>query len=105
MAIFETENHEIYADCHCGCDNGFRIRIEKDDFDDYCFCTYTSGNFYTMQSSFTTRRELLITKVTSFSLNTTNIVSINELSPQFLRFYYNLSTPNLIPFVLYLMQH
>ena len=50
-------------------------------------------------------RELLITKVTSFSLNTTNVVSINELSPQFLQFYYNLSTPNLIPFVLYLMQH
>ena len=57
MAIFETENHEIYADCHCGCDNGLRIRIEKDNFGEYCFCSYTSGNFYAMQSYFTIRNK------------------------------------------------
>ena len=63
MAIFETENHEIYADCHCGCDNGLRIRIEKDNFGEYCFCSYTSGNFYAMQSYFTTRLKTKLKKI------------------------------------------
>lgn len=69
MAIFETENHEIYADCHCGCDNGLRIRIEKDNFDEYCFCSYTSGNFYAMQSSFTTRLKTKLRKIWSIIRN------------------------------------
>lgn len=69
MAIFEIENHEIYADCHCGCDNGLRIRIEKDDFEEYCFCTYTLGNFYTMQSSFTTRLKTKLKKILAIIRN------------------------------------
>mgnify|MGYP003550076905 CR=1 FL=1 len=31
---------EMIVDCNCGCDEGIRIRIDKDDFDYYCFLTY-----------------------------------------------------------------
>lgn len=41
---------ELHIDCHCGCNDGIRLSIHKDDFDYYCFMTYTNGNFYSEQN-------------------------------------------------------
>ena len=50
MAVLKNKNGtELYIDCNCGCNDGIRIKIHKDDFDYYCFWTYTNGNFYTEQ--------------------------------------------------------
>ena len=50
MAVLKNKDGtELYIDCHCGCNDGIRVRIHKDDFDYYCFWTYTNGNFYTEQ--------------------------------------------------------
>ena len=48
-ALKNKDGTELYIDCHCGCNDGIRIRVHKDDFDYYCFWTYTNGNFYTEQ--------------------------------------------------------
>ena len=50
MAVLKNKDGtELYIDCNCGCNDGIRVRIHKDDFDYYCFWTYTNGNFYTEQ--------------------------------------------------------
>lgn len=50
MAVLKNKDGtELYVDCNCGCNDGIRIRIHKDEFDYYCFWTYTNGNFYTEQ--------------------------------------------------------
>ncbi len=52
MAVLKNKDGtELLVDCHCGCDEGIRFRLDKDaDFDDYyCFMTYTNGNFYREQ--------------------------------------------------------
>lgn len=47
MAVLKNkDNTEFLVDCSCGCNEGVRIRIDKDDFDYYCFMSYTNGNFY-----------------------------------------------------------
>lgn len=51
MAVLKNKDGtELYVDCLCGCDQGIRIRIDKDDLDYYCFMSYTNGNFYSEQS-------------------------------------------------------
>lgn len=58
MAVLRNkDNTEFYIDCDCTCDTGIRFRINKDEFDEYCFMSYTSGNFYTEQSG-TLRKKL-----------------------------------------------
>ena len=50
MAVLKNKDGtELYVDCNCGCNDGIRIRVHKDEFDYYCFWTYTNGNFYTEQ--------------------------------------------------------
>ena len=50
MAVLKNEdNTEFLIDCHCGCNEGIRFAIDKDDFDYYCFMSYTNGNFYREQ--------------------------------------------------------
>lgn len=50
MAVLKNTNgNELLVDCNCGCDTGIRFRIDRDDFDMYCFMSYTNGNFYTEQ--------------------------------------------------------
>lgn len=52
MAVLKNTNGtELLIDCCCGCDEGIRFRIDKDDFDYYCFMTYTNGHFYTEQDN------------------------------------------------------
>lgn len=51
MASLKNKNGtELYVDCCCGCDEGIRLKIDKDDFDYYCFMSYTNGNFYRDQN-------------------------------------------------------
>ena len=52
MAVMRSKNgNELYVDCYCGCNDGIRIRVEKEEFDFYCFLTYTNGNWYRDQTS------------------------------------------------------
>lgn len=52
MAVLRNkDNTELLVDCCCGCDEGIRFRIDKEDFDYYCFMTYTNGLFYGEQDS------------------------------------------------------
>lgn len=47
MAVLKNkDNTEFLVDCNCGCNDGIRIRIDKEDYDYYCFMSYTNGNFY-----------------------------------------------------------
>ena len=48
-ALKNKDGTELYIDCHCGCNEGIRFRVNKDDFDYYCFMSYTNGNFYKEQ--------------------------------------------------------
>ena len=51
MAVLRNvDGTEMLIDCNCGCDNGIRFRIDKEDFDYYCFMSYTNGNFYREQN-------------------------------------------------------
>lgn len=51
MAVLRnTNNTEMLIDCNCGCDNGIRFKIDVYDWDDYCFMTYTNGDFYKEQN-------------------------------------------------------
>ena len=36
--------------CDCGCDEGIRVEINEE-FGDYCYISYISGNFYKEQAS------------------------------------------------------
>ena len=50
MAVLKNKNGtEFMIDCCCSCDEGIRFKIDKDDFNYYCFMTYTNGNFYREQ--------------------------------------------------------
>lgn len=47
MAVLKNkDNTEFLVDCNCGCNDGVRFRIDKEDYDYYCFMSYTNGNFY-----------------------------------------------------------
>ena len=50
MAMLKNKNGtELLVDCCCGCNEGIRFVVDKEDFDYYCFMTYTNGNFYSEQ--------------------------------------------------------
>lgn len=50
MAVLKNKDgKELYVDCCCGCNEGIRLKIDKDDWDYYCFMTYTNGSFYREQ--------------------------------------------------------
>ena len=50
MATLKSKDGKhLYIDCMCGCDDGIRFKIDKDDYDYYCFMSYTNGNFYREQ--------------------------------------------------------
>lgn len=51
MAVLKNKDStELLIDCNCGCDEGIRFKIDKEDFDCYCFMTYTNGSFYKEQN-------------------------------------------------------
>lgn len=50
MAVLKSKDgKELLVDCNCGCNDGVRLRIDNEDFDFYCFMSYTNGNFYKEQ--------------------------------------------------------
>lgn len=53
MAVMRSKDgNELYVDCYCGCNDGMRIRIaDEEEFDFYCFMSYTNGNWYRDQTS------------------------------------------------------
>ena len=52
MAVMVSNNkNDLAIDCHCGCENGFRLSIDKDtDSDFYCLISYYKGNWYSEQN-------------------------------------------------------
>ena len=52
MAILKNkDNTELFVDCRCGCDEGVRIKIDKEEPDCFVIMNYTNGNFYRDQES------------------------------------------------------
>lgn len=52
MAVMRSKDgNELYVDCHCTCNDGIRIRVEKDEHDFYYYLSYTNGNWYRDQTS------------------------------------------------------
>ena len=45
-----NDGKELYVDCMCGCDDGIRIRIDKDDDNLYMIAILTNGNWYRDQN-------------------------------------------------------
>ena len=55
MAVMRSKDGKnLVITCRCGCDDGIRIQIVKDDYtflQDYAWMTYLSGNFYKEQAT------------------------------------------------------
>ena len=50
MAVLKSnDNTNLIISCKCGCDEGIRLQIDKDDYDMYALLTYTNGHFYAEQ--------------------------------------------------------
>lgn len=51
MSVYTTkDSNDIYMNCHCGCGQGLKVIVEKDNFDDsYVFIEFFSSNFYHTQ--------------------------------------------------------
>lgn len=51
MAVMRSKDgNNLIVDCDCNCDEGLRIRIDKQDDDSYFLVSYTNGNFYRDQN-------------------------------------------------------
>lgn len=49
MAVLKSKNNkEMIVSCMCGCDEGIHLKIDNS-LGDYCYMTYTNGNFYKEQ--------------------------------------------------------
>ena len=53
--MMSKDGKDLMVDCCCGCDNGLRIRIDKDEDNFYSYFSYTSGNWYKDQDETTWR--------------------------------------------------
>ena len=52
--LFNTERTEMIISCHCGCNEGYRFRIDKDKIgkeESYVFCSILNGNWYSDQNA------------------------------------------------------
>lgn len=49
-ALKNKDGTALLIDCCCGCDEGIRFKVDKEDYEYYCFMTYTNGNFYSEQN-------------------------------------------------------
>lgn len=64
MIFKSKDGNNIYADCHCGCDSGLRIRVDKEDIRDlYVVVSYTSADFYKNQATWFSRLKLKLQKI------------------------------------------
>lgn len=52
MSVLKNKDGaELLLDCHCGCNEGMRFKIDKEDLELYCAVSYTNGAFYRDQDS------------------------------------------------------
>ena len=59
MVVKDSTGRDAFADCHCGCDSGLRIRVDKEDTGDlYVVMSYTSADFYKNQTTWFSRLKL-----------------------------------------------
>lgn len=69
MATFKSKDDKgMVVECKCGCDEGIRIKIEKEE-DYYAVLTYVSGHFYTEQDGFLKRFALKLKKIIAIIRN------------------------------------
>ena len=51
MAVMiSKDGSDLIVDCNCGCDEGFRIKVDKQDEENYFLVSYMNGNFYRDQN-------------------------------------------------------
>lgn len=64
MVVKDSSGRDAFADCHCGCDSGLRIRVDKEDTVDlYVVVSYTSADFYKNQTTWFSRLKLKLQKI------------------------------------------
>lgn len=64
MIFKSADENNIYADCHCGCDSGLRIRVDREDIGElYVVVSYTSADFYKDQATWFSRLKLKLQKI------------------------------------------
>lgn len=69
MATLKSKDDKgMVVECKCGCDEGIRIKIEKEE-DYYAVLTYVSGHFYTEQDGFLKRFALKLKKIIAIIRN------------------------------------
>lgn len=77
MSILRSDDgKELIVTCHCGCDEGIRIRIERDHYermdpqkDHFAFVNCLSNNFYTEQETAWSRIKLKMKKILAILRN------------------------------------
>lgn len=51
MSVMKSKDgKDLVVDCSCGCNEGVRIKVNKESDDMYLLVTYTNGNFYRDQN-------------------------------------------------------
>lgn len=69
MATLKSkDNLDMIIECKCGCDEGIRFRIDKDD-DYYAVMTYLSGHFYKEQKGVFSRLAVKLKRIFAIILN------------------------------------
>ena len=64
MVVKDSSGTNAFVDCHCGCDSGLRIRVDReDDGDLYVVVNYTSADFYKDQATWFSMLKLKLQKI------------------------------------------
>ena len=64
LVVKDDTGANVFADCHCGCDSGLRIRVDMEDVGDlYVIVSYTSADFYKNQATWFSGLKLKLQKV------------------------------------------
>ena len=64
MVVKDSSGRNAFVDCHCGCDSGLRIRVDKEDMANlYAVITYTCSHYYANQEGCFSRLKLKLQKI------------------------------------------
>ena len=64
MIVKDSSGRNAFVDCHCGCDSGLRIRVDKEDMANlYAVITYTCSYYYANQGGCFSRLKLKLQKI------------------------------------------
>lgn len=44
--LISKDKKELIVSCNCGCNNGLRLKIDKEDPEYFCYTSYLNGNWY-----------------------------------------------------------